>query len=231
VRAVIAPARSAAGAAAAPPSGPSGERLTHAGAGCWCRHLEATGAVWATPLGLGGAGALIELRARPRPRRLVGLLRTDADCRAALDALQAVPLAAALADPAAALPPALRATPDVWRQQAAPEPAPAARWPSRRPPAPRSAPRSAPAPRRASRRQVEHPGHDGGAAGRELRRRREAAGLGQRELAARVHVSRSYLAEIERGRRDGPDARTVAAAGLRLLAPRERAEEPARCAP
>jgi transcriptional regulator with XRE-family HTH domain len=59
--------------------------------------------------------------------------------------------------------------------------------------------------------------HDGGAAGRELRRRRGAAGLGQRAAAARLRVSRSYLAEIERGRRDGPVARAVAVAGLALL--------------
>ena len=42
--------------------------------------------------------------------------------------------------------------------------------------------------------------------------------MGQREAAARLCVSRSYLAEIERGRRTGPDARAVAVAGVRLLA-------------
>jgi hypothetical protein len=62
-------------------------------------------------------------------------------------------------------------------------------------------------------------GPDGGAAGRELRRRREALGLGQRAAASRLRVSRSYLAEIERGRRDGPEAQAVAAAGLAVLDP------------
>lgn len=59
--------------------------------------------------------------------------------------------------------------------------------------------------------------HDGGAAGRELRRLREAAGLGQRAAAARLHVFRSYLAEIERGRRAGPAARTIATTGVALV--------------
>jgi transcriptional regulator with XRE-family HTH domain len=51
--------------------------------------------------------------------------------------------------------------------------------------------------------------------------------LGQREAAARLCVSRSYLAEIERGRRAGPAARAVAAAGARLLEPHEREREEA----
>jgi DNA-binding XRE family transcriptional regulator len=200
------------------------ERLTAVGAGWWVRHLEATGRAWATVLPLGGAGALVELRARARPRPLVALLRTDADCRAALAALTApgVPVG----DPAGALPPALRAAPDVWRATAArratPEGPPAARWPAPRPPSPGPAPRPprrlAPVLRRVHPTPRPPADHDGGAAGRELRRRREAAGLGQREAAARLCVSRSYLAEIERGRRAGPSARAVVAAGRGLLA-------------
>jgi hypothetical protein len=213
---------------------PAAARLTGAGAGFWVRHLEATGRVWATPLALGGAGALVELRARARPRSLIALLRTDADCRAALAALTAPGVPAG--DPAGALPLELRATPDVWRTKAAPAGPPAARWPvprPSRPPSPGSAPRPphprrpAPVPRRIHPPYRPPIDHDGGAAGRELRQRREAAGLGQRAAAARLHVSRSYLAEIERGRRAGPDARAVAVAGVRLLERPEREREEA----
>jgi hypothetical protein len=198
---------------------PPGARLTAVGAGAWVRALEATRRVWATILPLGGAGALVELRARARPRPLMALLRTDADCRAALEGLGAP---GAGADPAAALPAGLRATSDVWRMMAAPEGPPAARWPVPRPPAPpspRPAPRPTPRPARQPAPRAPHDGHDGGAAGRELRRLREAAGLGQRAAAARLQVSRSYLAEIERGRRAGPGARALAAAGATRLAP------------
>jgi hypothetical protein len=174
------------------PPVPATARLTAPGAGFWARHLEATGRVWATVLALGGAGALVELRARARPRPLVALLRTDADCRAALAALTAPGVPAS--DPAGVLPPALRATPDVWRTKAArcatPDGATAARWPVPRPsraPSPGPAPgaphprRPAPVPQQTRRLRPSHrppADHDGGAAGRELRRRREAAGLG-----------------------------------------------------
>jgi hypothetical protein len=93
-----------------------GARLTTYDADRWCRLLEDTGAVWAVPLGLGGAGALIELRGRARPRPLVGVLRTPGECRVAREALRAAPGAA---DPAAALPPALRCAPGLWRERAA----------------------------------------------------------------------------------------------------------------
>jgi DNA-binding XRE family transcriptional regulator len=204
------------------PPVPATARLTAPGAGFWVRHLEATGRVWATVLALGGAGALVELRGRARPQTLVALLRTDADCRAALAALTAPRSPAG--DPAGALPSGLRVTPDVWRTKAVPDGATAARWPVPRPSRPPGqapgAPHSrrpAPVPRRIRPPHRPPTDHDGGAAGRELRRHREAAGLGQRAAATRLRVSRSYLAEIERGRRDGPDARAVAVAGIALL--------------
>jgi hypothetical protein len=104
-------------------------RLTAHEVDGWCSRLSATGAVWATPLGLGGAGALIELRARARPRPLVGILRTAGECRVALEALRTVHGAADTADAVAALPPAMRCTPELWRARAAPARSLVARWP------------------------------------------------------------------------------------------------------
>ena len=50
--------------------------------------------------------------------------------------------------------------------------------------------------------------------GEELRRRREAAGLGQRDLAAMAGVSRGLLSEIETGGRNAPDGRRKIGAAL-----------------
>jgi hypothetical protein len=180
-------------------------RLTAQSVDAWCRRLEATGAVWAAPLGLGGAGALIELRGRARPRPLVGVVRTPGECRAALDALRAAPGAP---DPRAALPPALRCTPELWRELAASRRTPAP--PAPRPPgAPAGGALVAPRPRVDDR--------DGGAAGRASWPPREAA------VRLRVSPNSSYPAALEGGRRDRPDAPAVAASGAALPEPRPAA--------
>jgi DNA-binding XRE family transcriptional regulator len=56
-------------------------------------------------------------------------------------------------------------------------------------------------PRRRPETRAPLPADDSAPSGEELRRRREAAGLSQRDLAAASGLSRGLVAEIERGRR------------------------------
>jgi hypothetical protein len=68
-------------------------------ASLWARRLEATGRCWAAPVGLIMGCALVEIRSRARPYRLVGVARTPDDAAGYL-ALLAPP-----DQPPAAVPP------------------------------------------------------------------------------------------------------------------------------
>jgi Helix-turn-helix domain len=176
-----------------PAAGPS-RRLTGAQANHAASRLEAAGRR-AEGINLVQGGGLVEVRAaRVRGRPRVATLRTVADVEAFVRAWPGC------------WPPGPRLSPEDWQRCRAAAlglggvgtPTPTPHLP---PPVDATA------------------GRDGGAAGQELRRRREALGLGQRAAAARLGVSRSYLCEIERGRLDGPGAQEIAAAGLTALSP------------
>jgi len=221
----------------------TGGRLDAPAAGSWARALEGTARCWATVLPCGQGLAVIEVRRRERPRLLCAVLRTAHDAEAALVALRRPGGGADDLPPAVRVDPAhwrrLSGAVEPMRPVPTTTPAPPAPAPSdsaeasgaiiapvlRFTPATERARRARAASATALRARATRLPGAGGPVTPEvdpaLRRRlvalRTSAGVGQRALAARLHVSRSYLAEVERGRRAGATAAAVAQRGVALL--------------
>lgn len=188
-------------------------RLSSGESRVWAHLLEATGRVWAATVALGQGDALVELRDRRRPYPLVGACRTVADCEVALQVLENTAAEGGSGETSGVvLPRPVAATSDSWRALAARYPAAA---PTVSPALPSVSPPLPPA-RTAAHAPLSHrlqpapppasvPTPDRAA----VARLRAVAGLSQRGLARRLGVTRSALAEAERGRRYGPAARVL----------------------
>jgi DNA-binding XRE family transcriptional regulator len=82
-------------------------------------------------------------------------------------------------------------------------------------------------PRRRPETRAPRPADDSAPSGEELRRRREATGLSQRDLAAASGLSRGLVAEIERGRRRHVLTRLKLSETLAAVERQKAAEAPA----